>query len=138
MPIQVRKLSDQEAARAFARRGRTVLAAGVAALRRLHPGEAAAVALGPLSARAAKRRLGRAAQQAGYRLRWARADAGATLHVQVLAAGPPSTPSNGRRRGARTATASARPGRPAEAPRSARRGRRGQAAASSSAEAAAL
>jgi hypothetical protein len=75
----------------------------VAALRTLRPGDAAEVALGPLSARALKRRLGRAAQRAGYRLRWARADAGDTLHFQVLAGVPTSTPPTGRRGGARQA-----------------------------------
>jgi hypothetical protein len=129
MPIAVRKLSDQEAARAFPRRGRTDLAVDVAALRTLRPGDAAEVALGPLSARALKRRLGRAAQRAGYRLRWARADAGDTLHFQVLAGVPTSTPPTGRRGGARQATATADPGRPAAASGRARRGRPRRAAA---------
>jgi hypothetical protein len=69
MPVEVRKLSDQEAARTFPRRDRTDLAAELAALQTLHPGDAAEVTLGHLSGRAVKRRLGRAARQAGYRLR---------------------------------------------------------------------
>jgi len=64
----MRKLNQDEAARAFPRRGQMDLSQYVDALAALQPGDAAAMNLGDLTARAAKRRLGQAANQLGYRL----------------------------------------------------------------------
>jgi hypothetical protein len=66
-PVTLRKLSQDEAARAFPRRGQTDLSEYTEALRGLQIGESAELDLGGLSSRAVKRRLGQAATQVGYR-----------------------------------------------------------------------
>jgi hypothetical protein len=73
------------------------------ALGDLQPGDAAEFELSVLSTRAAKRRLGQAAAQRGYRLKWAGTSLGDRLYFQVLPgakAGLRRT--NGRRKGTRS------------------------------------
>ena len=146
MPLQIRKLGQDEAAKAFPRRGQMDLSEYVEAVSGLQPGDTAAMDLGDLTTRAAKRRLGQAATQLGRRLRWARATDTEVVYFQVLLAR--ATPRNqGFARNSGTATtrrvASRRPrstavsGAPASektpaAPESdssrAKRGRRGKGA----------
>ena len=85
MSIRIRKLTQDEAASAFPRRGQMDLSEYVQALGSLQPGDAAAMDLGRLTIRAAKRRLGQAAGQLGWRLRWANATDGNVIYFQVLA-----------------------------------------------------
>src|SRR5207237_9575096 len=66
VPVQIRKLSSDEAAKVFPKRGQMDLSEYTDALRELQPGDAAEIELGPLSSRALKRRLGQAAKQTGY------------------------------------------------------------------------
>ena len=61
MPLQIRKLSKDEAAKVFPRRGQMDLSEYVEAVSALQPGDTAAMDLGDLTTRAAKRRLGQAA-----------------------------------------------------------------------------
>jgi hypothetical protein len=75
--------------RAFARRGQMDLSEYVEAVRALQPGDTAAMDLGDLTTRAAKRRLGQAAAQLGRRLRWALATDTNVVYFQVLAAATP-------------------------------------------------
>ncbi len=91
MPIRMRKLNQDEAARAFPRRGQMDLSEYVDALTALQPGDAAAMELGDLTARAAKRRLGQAANRLGHRLRWAHATDTLVVSFQVLANAKPRT-----------------------------------------------
>ena len=129
MAVSLRKLAPEEAQRVFPRRGQQDLSAYVAALRDLHPGEAAGIERAGVSERALKRRLGLAAKQLGYRLKWGRhADAG-VLYFQVIAT-PPTKASNGhRRRSAQVATPAPTTRRaPEAAAPQARRGRRHRAA----------
>lgn len=84
--VTLRKLSTEETARAFARRGQTDVLEYVTALRALQAGDSAEIALDGLSSRAAKRRLGIAAAQVGYRLKWASARADDRLYFRVLLA----------------------------------------------------
>ena len=91
MPIQLRKLNQDEAAGAFPRRLQMDLSEYVDALAALQPGDAAAIHLGDLTARAAKRRLGQAANQLGYRLRWGRGTEKLAAYFQVLAKATPRT-----------------------------------------------
>ena len=72
MPLQIRKLNEDDAAKAFPRHGQMDLSEYVEAVGDLQPGDTAAMDLGDLTTRAAKRRLGQAATQLGRRLRWAR------------------------------------------------------------------
>jgi hypothetical protein len=65
VPVRLRKLSQDEAARAFPRRGQMDLSEYTEALRGLQVGESAELDLGGLSSRAAKRRLGRPGRNAG-------------------------------------------------------------------------
>src|SRR5919108_2365969 len=111
MIVKLRKLAPDEAQRAFPRRGQQDLSDYMAALGELQPGEAAAIERAGLSDRAIKRRLGAAAKQLGYRLKWARQSIPEALYFQVIGA-PAVKPTNGRRR-RRTTPAS--PG-PAAAP----------------------
>ncbi len=83
MALQIRKLSQEEATKAFPRRGQMDLSEYVDGLRGLQPGDAAEVHLGSLSARALKRRIGQAAKQLGYALRWSRESGGNSLRFQV-------------------------------------------------------
>jgi hypothetical protein len=121
MPVTIRKLSAEEAQRAFARRGQQDLSEYVDALRELDQGQAAAVTRQGLSDRAIKRRLGQAANQLGYRLKWSRQSDPDHLYFQTLGQAP-TKPTNGRRR-RRTPAADAvgltRP--PASRPRRGRR-----------------
>jgi hypothetical protein len=85
VPLQIRKLSQDEAAKAFPRRGQMDLSEYADAVSSLQPGDTAAMDLGGITARAAKRRLGQAAAQLGRRLRWARARDADVVFFQVLA-----------------------------------------------------
>jgi hypothetical protein len=68
------------------------------ALRELQPGDAAEIELGSLSSRALKRRLGQAAKQTGYSLKWARDGGTGVLRFQVREVrGSQPKPRNGRR-----------------------------------------
>src|SRR5919205_3723107 len=97
MPVRLRKLAPDEAERAFPRRGQQDLSDYLAALGELQPGEAAAIERAGLSDRAIKRRLGSAAKQLGYQLKWARQSSPEALYFQVVGA-PAAKPANGRRR----------------------------------------
>jgi hypothetical protein len=70
--VNLRKLAPEEAQRVFPRRGHQDLSEYVAALRALHPGEAAGIEREGVPDRAIKRRLSMAAKQLGYRLKWGR------------------------------------------------------------------
>jgi hypothetical protein len=89
VPLQIRKLGQDEAAKAFPRRGQMDLSEYVEAVSGLQPGDTAAMDLGDLTTRAAKRRLGQAAAQLGHRLRWARATDTDVVYFQVLARATP-------------------------------------------------
>jgi hypothetical protein len=97
--VALRKLSREEAVRAFPRRGQIDVSEYVAALQTLQVGDSAEIELGELTSRAAKRRLGQAAQQVGYRLKWAPATFDDRLYFQVLPTIVRSAgrPENGRR-----------------------------------------
>lgn len=96
MAVQIRRLSADEAAKAFPKRGQMDLTEYVNALRPLQAGDAAEVQLGDLSSRAVKRRVGQAAKQLGYGLKWAREASGNALSFQVRQ-GATSRAHNGRR-----------------------------------------
>src|SRR5438034_224430 len=83
MPVQIRKLTSDEAAKVFPKRGQMDLSEYADALRELQPGDAAEIELGQLSSRALKRRLGQAAKQTGYSLKWARDGGTGVLRFQV-------------------------------------------------------
>ena len=83
MPVQIRKLSSDEAAKVFPKRGQMDLSEYADALRELQPGDAAEIVLAGLSSRALKRRLGQAAKQTGYSLKWERDGGGGVLSFQV-------------------------------------------------------
>lgn len=93
VPLQIRKLNQDEAVRAFPRRGQMDLSEYVEAVKALQPGDTAAMDLGDLTTRAAKRRLGQAAAQLGRRLRWALATDTNVVYFQVLAAATPRSQS---------------------------------------------
>ena len=97
MTVNLRKLAPEEAQRVFPRRGQQDLSEYVAALRALHPGEAAGIEHQGVSERALKRRLSLAAKQLGYRLQWGRHADAAVVYFQVIAT-PPTKASTGRRR----------------------------------------
>ena len=98
MPVQIRKLSSDEAAKVFPKRGQMDLSEYSDALRELQPGDAAEIELGSLSSRALKRRLGQAAKQTGYSLKWARDSGTGVLRFQVRESrGAQPRPRNGRR-----------------------------------------
>jgi hypothetical protein len=97
--LTLRKLSREETARAFARRGQTDVSEYVAALRILHVGDSAEIALDGLSNRAVKRRLGQAPTQVGYRLTWASARVDDRLYFRVLLAASPTRAIRSRRGG---------------------------------------
>ena len=99
MPLKIRKLSAEESAKSFPKRGQMDLSEYTDALRGLSPGDAAEVDLGGLSNRAMKRRIGQAAKQMGYSLKWARETNGGALRFQVRDAG--ATKSRNGRRGRR-------------------------------------
>jgi hypothetical protein len=89
--------------RAFPRRGQMDLSEYVEAVRALQPGDTAAMDLGDLTTRAAKRRLGQAAAQLGRRLRWALSTDSGVVYFQVLAAATPRSQTSA------TAAAAAKP-----------------------------
>jgi hypothetical protein len=98
VPVQIRKLSSDEAAKVFPKRGQMDLSEYTDALGELQPGDAAEIELGPLSSRALKRRLGQAAKQTGYSLKWARDGGTGVLRFQVREVrGTQAKPRNGRR-----------------------------------------
>ena len=97
MAVRLRKLPADEAQRAFPRRGQQDLSDYVAALRDVQPGDAAEIQREGLSDRAIKRRLGAAAVQLGYRLKWARQSSPEAMYFQVVGT-PAAKPTNGRRR----------------------------------------
>ena len=106
MAVQIRKLSAEEAAKVFPKRGQMDLSEYAGALSQLQPGDAAEIELGGLSSRALKRRLGQAAKQTGYSLKWARDTGGGALRFQVREArGGGSRARNGRRGRRRRETA---------------------------------
>ena len=72
MPVAIRKLSLEEVQRAFPSRGQQDLSEYVDALRDLEPGQAAGIDRQGLSDRVIKQRLGQAAKDLGYRLRWSK------------------------------------------------------------------
>src|SRR5919201_777485 len=118
--VTIRKLSAEEAQRAFPRRGQQDLSEYVDALRGLGPGEAASIDRQGLTDRAVKRRVGQAANTLGYRLKWSRQSGENVLYFQVVS-GQAARAANGRRRRrsapAETpvaAPAAAAPARPAE------------------------
>jgi hypothetical protein len=125
MPVSLRKLAPEEAQRAFPRRGQQDLSEYVAALRDLHPGEAAGIERAGLSDRTIKRRLGMAAKQLGYRLKWARRAEAEVLYFQVIGTPPTKARDGHRRRRAQVPTPAptTQPTPEPTAPR-ARRGRR--------------
>jgi hypothetical protein len=122
MAVKLRKLAPDEAQRAFPRRGQQDLSDYLAALRELQAGEAAAIERAGLSDRAIKRRLGSAANQLGYRLRWARQSSPETLYFQVVAAPAAKPPDRRHRRRTRPPSPAPEPA-PAPEPTAARSGR---------------
>ena len=98
--VTLRKLSREETTRAFARRGQTDVSEYVAALHALQIGDSAEIALAGLSSRAVKRRLGLAATQVGYRLKWATIRVDDRLYFRVM---PTTTGSTGRAESSRRA-----------------------------------
>jgi hypothetical protein len=89
VPLQIRKLSQDEAAKAFPHSGQMDLSEYVEAVSTLQPGDTAAMDLGDLTSRAAKRRLGQAAAQLGRRLRWARGADTDVVYFRLLAGATP-------------------------------------------------
>src|SRR5438270_12999114 len=104
--VQIRKLSSDEAAKVFPKRGQMDLSEYADALRELQPGDAAEIELGSLSSRALKRRLGQAAKQTGYSLKWARDGGTGVLRFQLRAARGAPTRARDGRRGSRPRAAS--------------------------------
>ncbi len=125
MPVAIRKLALAEAQRAFPHHGQQDLSEYVDALRGLEPGQAAGIDRQGLSDRAIKRRLGQAAKDLGYRLKWSRQATAEMLYFQVVGI-PPAKAADGRRRRRPRAAEPAPPAEPA-APRP-RRGRPPRAA----------
>ncbi len=120
MPVTIRKLALEDAQRAFPHRGQQDLSEYVEALRDLEPGQAAGIDRQGLSDRAIKRRLGQAAKDLGYRLRWSRQATAEALYFQVVGT-TPAKPTNGRRQRRPKVAESAAPVEMAAPPR--RRGR---------------
>jgi hypothetical protein len=84
MPIAIRKLETEEAARAFPRRGQVDVGAYADALSELRAGDAIAVRLADLSSRALKRRFSLAARELGYRITWAKQAGDGELFLRVV------------------------------------------------------
>ncbi|MGI9145897.1 MAG: hypothetical protein ACR2IK_05015 [Chloroflexota bacterium] len=99
--VQIRKLTSDEAAKVFPKRGQMDLSDYADALAELQPGDAAEIELGALSSRALKRRLGQAAKQTGYSLKWARDGGTGVLRFQVREARGTQTKARNGRRGRR-------------------------------------
>ena len=129
MTVTLHKLAPDEAQRIFPRRGQQDLSEYVAALRDLHPGEAAGIDRAGVSERALKRRLSLAAKQFGYRLKWGRHSDAAVLYFRVIATPPAKASTGRRRRSAQVPTPAPTTTRAPEASApQARRGRRHRAA----------
>ena len=122
MAIAIRRLPPEEAQRVFPRRSQHDVSEYVKALRELEPGDAAAIERQGLSDRAIKRRLGEAAQQLGYRLKWSRQSDPDQLYFQTVATSATQVV-NGRRR-RRTPTSEAARGPEPATPRTGRGRRR--------------
>jgi len=105
VPVSIRKLSSDEAAKVFPKRGQMDLSEYAEALRELQPGEAAEIELAGLSSRALKRRLGQAAKQTGSSLKWARDSGDGKLRFQVREARGGAPKARNGRRGRRRRTA---------------------------------
>ena len=114
MTIRIRKLTSNEAAQVFPKRRQMDLSEYTSLLRELQPGDSAELQLEGMSGRPGKRRVGQAAKQLGYRVKWARTTAADRLYFQVFAE------TSGRRR-RRVEGGLARTGPAAASPR--RRGR---------------
>ena len=104
VPVQIRKLAPDEAAKVFPKRGQMDLSEYADALRELSPGDAAEIELAGLSSRALKRRLGQAAKQTGYSLKWARDGGGGVLRFQVRESRGAAPKARNGRRGRRRKT----------------------------------
>jgi hypothetical protein len=111
--VTLRKLSHEETTRAFPRLGQVDVSEYAAALRALQIGDSAEFALDSLSSRAAKRRLGLAATQVGYRLKWASTKVDDRLFFRVLPA--TASPARAKRR-QRTRSPARKPEAPTVAP----------------------
>ena len=96
MSVVIRKLSLEEMQRAFPNRSQQDLSEYVDALRDLEPGQAAGIDRQGLSDRAIKRRLGQAAKDLSYRLRWSRQATAEMLYFQRVGDSP-AKPTNGQR-----------------------------------------
>lgn len=96
MPVEIRRLSEDEIARYFPKRGQMDLTEYSAELRQLKPGEGAEIHPDDLTQRAVKRRWGQAAKQLGYTLKWSRDENADTMRFQVREA-PSSRSGDGRR-----------------------------------------
>jgi hypothetical protein len=83
LSLTIRKLTSEEVAKLFPKRGQMDLTDYVEALRSLKPGDAGEAPVSGLTSRALKRRLGQAAKQLGYTLRWAREQSATSLRFQV-------------------------------------------------------
>ena len=105
VPVSIRKLTSDEAAKVFPKRGQMDLSEYADALRELQPGDAAEIDLAGLSSRALKRRLGQAAKQTGYSLKWARDSGSGQLRFQVREARGAAPKARNGRRGRRRRTA---------------------------------
>jgi hypothetical protein len=105
VPVQIRKLAPDEAAKVFPKRGQMDLREYIEALHGLQPGDAAEIDLGGLSSRALKRRLGQAAKLTGYSLKWARDSGGPVLRFQVRESRSTAPKPRNGRRGRRRRTA---------------------------------
>ena len=129
MAVSIRRLTPEETQRVFPRRGQQDLGEYVAALRELGPGEAAEIEREGLTDRTIKRRLGMAAKQLGYRLKWARQSSPETMYFQIIGT-LPTKMANGRRRRRVEPSPSAPPAGAAPEPTAPRsgRGRRRRAA----------
>jgi hypothetical protein len=107
MPIAIRKLEAEEAARAFARAGRLDVGEYADALRGLRAGDAIAVSMDHLSSRTLKRRFSLAAKQLGYRITWAKQVGDGEVYLRVVQVPVDGTSWGGRPRKARARQAAA-------------------------------
>jgi hypothetical protein len=108
MPIAIRKLDAEEAARAFARGGQLDLSEYADALTGLRAGDAIAVSMDHLSNRTLKRRFRLAAKQLGYRITWAKQVGDGEVYLRVVQVPVDGTGWGRRRRAARTRQGAAR------------------------------
>ncbi len=105
VPVRIRKLTGDDAARYFPARHQQDVAEYVDALRGLGAGDVAEVQVGDVGEHAMKRRLTTAAKQLGMTLQWAKkADRPGVIGFRVKEAKPASAP---KRRGRPPQTSSA-------------------------------